>query len=186
MGDERVEEAVVEGVEVGGFDCPTVLCDRAAGWRERCPMGQSDVGTFDLMGAWGPGLYENDAARDWSERLKDDANGVEFIEEALRDVNMSAYVDATVGERGLVAADVVARIRRSGDGGDFSTYAEHVLEWLKQNPDADADLLVLSAQDAIQRIRSEDSELVAIWTNRGDSDLWMWFDAIDELELRLS
>jgi hypothetical protein len=149
-------------------------------------MGQSDVGTVGHMGAWGPGLYENDAARDWSERLKDDANGIEFIEETLRDVNMSAYVEATVGERGLVAADVVARIRRHGDGGDLSTYAEHVLEWLKRNPDADADLLVLSAQDAIHRIRGEDSELVQVWTSRGDSDLWMWFDAIDELEQRLS
>ena len=137
------------------------------------------------MSAWGPGLYENDAARDWAERLRDDANGLDFIEQTLREVNMSAYVEAYVGERGLVAADVVARIRRDGDGGDLSTYAEHVIEWLKANPKADADLLVLSAQDAIVRVTGEDSELVEIWSGRGEADLHLWLDTVTELDQRL-
>jgi hypothetical protein len=148
-------------------------------------MGHAFVDTVDRMGAWGTGLYENDAAREWAERLRHATDGLDFIEDALREVMMSAYIDAAVGERGLVAADVVARIRRSGEGGDLSTYAEDAMAWLKANPHADADMLVMTAQDAVDRVIGEDSELPVIWAQAGDADLAMWHGIVAELEIRL-
>lgn len=137
------------------------------------------------MGAWGTGIYENDSARDWAERLKDSDDGLDLVEDTLREVMMTAYIDATVGERGLVAADVVARVRRGGDGGDLSTYAEDVIAWLKQNPRADADMLLMTALDVVERITGDDSELVVLWNESGEFDFNMWRDTVAELQLRL-
>lgn len=136
------------------------------------------------MGAWAESAFDNDEAADWAGEfdILDAEDGLAAIREALEPVAAAAagsHIDATAGVRAVAAAELVAFLR--GEEGRRSPYNETALDWIKRaHPVADTALVSL-ARAAVERVRSEDSELAELWEDAGDG----WQAVMAELAARL-
>jgi len=101
------------------------------------------------MGAWGTGIYDNDAAADWAAELE--KRGLAAITDALDAVINAEYLDAWEGTCGLAAADAVARLRSGG--GEATAYSEGVTNWVAQNHASPSDDLIAKARSALGKVR---------------------------------
>ena len=132
------------------------------------------------MGAWGAGIYDNDDAADWSAEVGE--RGFSAVEAALDAVLGVDHVEAPDGTYALAAADVVARLA-SGRGED-SPYCEDIVNWVEANAGAPADSLIVKAQQAVERVRGNDSELAELWSENASS-VTEWLATLADIEQRL-
>ena len=95
------------------------------------------------MGAWGPGIYENDDAADWGAEVTD--LGLQAVEDALDIAIEADYIEAPDGACALAAADVVARLV-SGRG-ENSVDCEDVVAWVEANAVCPAGVAGRQGQD---------------------------------------
>lgn len=130
------------------------------------------------MGAWGTGVFEDDAARDWLAGL---------IESADPSAELAAAVggdlgDASGGVRLLAAAEVLAAL--GGQGSGLPARAER---WLETAPDASAEL-ARAALAALDRVADPTrSALAASWVRASfaaPDDRWL--AGLDDLAARLA
>ena len=133
------------------------------------------------MGAWGPGIYENDDAADWSAEVAE--SGLGAVESALDAAIDAEYIEAPEGACALAAADVVARLV-SGRG-ENSAYCEDIVAWVEANASAPPASLVAKARTALERVKGADSELAELWSEDAES-LSQWAASVAEVESRLS
>jgi hypothetical protein len=80
------------------------------------------------------------------------------------------YLDATEAEEGIAAADTLARLK-----GRFyvrNSYTKSLDAWVERHPITPSAELVEAAVQAIDRILSEPSELLELWSE-GDSSEWL-------------
>jgi len=133
------------------------------------------------MGAWGPGIYENDDAADWSAEVAE--SGLSAVESALDAAIDAEYIEAPEGACALAAADVVARLV-SGRG-ENSAYCEDIVAWVEANASAPPASLVAKAQTALERVKGADSELAELWAEDAES-LTQWAASVAEVASRLS
>lgn len=134
------------------------------------------------MGAWGAGIFENDAALDWVYELEGD-DTLDTLEAAFNAV-MSAedYIDADEGSYALAAAEVVAALAGRPD----TTLPEEVTQWVAAHAGLDARPLLEPARKAIQLVlESDDSELRELWEEAEPDDFAAWQAAVNELRSRL-
>lgn len=129
------------------------------------------------MGAWGLGVFDNDDALDWVAELEEGAD-VSLLQESLNiECLVGDYVDLADANRAMAAAEVVAAL--SGAGRD--DLPETVQEWVGQQPEVQADLVVM-ALAAIERIKAH-SELKELWEQSDAASQWQ--AVVDDLEGRL-
>lgn len=123
------------------------------------------------MGAWGIGIFDNDGACDLA-GLVAEGGGLAALEEALDAVLAAGpeYLEITEGEAGLAAADIVARLK--GNPGRSDSYTEEVDAWVARQRAAPSAALIAKARKAIKRILSEPSELLELWQEHDDFDVW--------------
>mgnify|MGYP000429154681 CR=1 FL=1 len=133
------------------------------------------------MGAWGPGIYENDDAADWSAEVAE--FGLSAVEGALDAAIEADYIEALEGACALAAADVVARLV-SGRG-ENSAYCEDIVAWVEANASAPPASLVAKARTALERVKGADSELAELWSEDAES-LTQWAASVADVESRLS
>jgi hypothetical protein len=125
-----------------------------------------------IMGAWGPGSFENDAALDFT----DDVNDLALVEAVLKRQNSNKPDHDYADEDVLVAAEIVAAMMKHS--------CSHFPENLIPKVDvfgAASDALIGAATRAVETIR-DGSELAELWDESGDEE---WRAAIDHLLLRL-
>jgi len=130
------------------------------------------------MGAWGPGVFENDDAADWVWELEDDEDG-SVIEAAL-----AAVVDTPRGElaesgdasNAIAAAEIVAS---SGD--QMTALPTEATEWIKRNAHLVTDEVRDLARRAVTRVLTA-SELKELWEDAGDP---AWAETVSALRGRL-
>jgi hypothetical protein len=121
------------------------------------------------MGAWGTGVYENDAAADWANLLAKE--GLSAVETSLEPIAPEDYLEQREGARAIAAADVVARLRSGG--GERSAFAEPVTGWIEANGDVEWQHLVAPARAALQRCADpENSEIYEEWADAEQLDEW--------------
>ena len=134
------------------------------------------------MGAWGSGVFDNDAAADWALGLAD--GGYEYIRSTLAvAVEAGDFLDADEGAEALAAAEAVARL--GGAGGVGSAYSEPVDGWVSaQAGNAPADLVALAAR-AVRAVLAESSELAELWDEAGVAEAAQWRRALEEILGRL-
>ncbi len=134
------------------------------------------------MGAWDVGTFDNDTACDWTYGLEEhsDTSLVEAALDAILSTG-SDYLDADVACEGLAAAEVVARLR--GNWGARNAYTETVDQWVDAHPSTPPDDLVGRAVSAIDRVLSEPSELLELWSE--SQDLAGWQASVADLRARV-
>jgi hypothetical protein len=134
------------------------------------------------MGAWGKGIYDNDDACDFVGEVVDSLD-LSRIDAAVNEVlNASQYLEAPLAAQGLVAADVVARLR--GQWGDRNSYTGVIQQWAERAKVTASDELLVKARQVVHRVRTEPSELLELWSD--DPDPETWHDTLDTLLQRLS
>ena len=131
------------------------------------------------MGAWGPGVFENDDASDWVWELEDDSDGA-ILAEALGvvlDLPADEQVESPESSNALAAAEIIASAR-----GDRSPkLPTEAVAWLDAHSSAVDDRLRSLALAAVARIAT-DSELKDLWNEAGDP---AWSEAVTALQARL-
>lgn len=147
------------------------------------------------MGAWGPGVFENDIAADWVEMFRKDGTA-RYLPYTFEDIeNDPDYVNEVISSFVLAAAEVVAaaggqplttewRPSSFDDNSDPMTGPPiSVQEWLvrtKFRPDQN---LVELAERCVSRVL-ENSEIRDEWLA---SDAFaQWRQSVDDLAARLA
>lgn len=110
------------------------------------------------MGAWGPGVFENDGALDWADGFADASTLTRTLDAAC--VAASAYLDADDGSAALAAAAVVARWHAPSSTDALPEQLEAWVVGRTEPPDAE---LVARAVEAVERVNAERSELASLW-----------------------
>ena len=119
------------------------------------------------MSAWGFRPFENDAAADWALECARQAD-VAFVEATL-DQMLAADddLDADDAEEGIAAAATVARLL-----GHRVEAADPVSNWItRDRPDA-TPALAAKADEALDRVLAEPSELLELWAASDDYAEW--------------
>ena len=133
------------------------------------------------MGSWGEDVFENDDAGDWVYDLE--KNGIDYVSTTLASVTTcNDYLDAGTACEGLAAAEAVARML--GRPGQNDAYTESLDAWLSSNGIKPSPELVEAAVATVDRVLADNSELVELWEDAGDSDGWR--TCVDGLRQRLA
>jgi hypothetical protein len=134
------------------------------------------------MGAWGQGVFEDDAACDWLDQLAGSGKpaGSKAIEKAI-----AAALKAKPGRlendeasMALAAAEVVSAAR----GHPHADLPREATEWLQLSAFVPQEELTKRSIQAVERIR-EDSELAELWAEA--KELGAWKRGIGNLLVRL-
>ena len=134
------------------------------------------------MGAWGTGVFDNDAAGDWAAELED-TDDLSLVEETFQEVLDVGddYLDSDEACRALAACEVVARLK--GNRGVRNSYTKDVDDWVEAHRQTPSDGLVRMGLAVIDRIRTPPSELPELW---GEGDATEWNAAVDDLRARVA
>jgi len=123
------------------------------------------------MGAWSSDPFGNDTAGDWKYGL-DDVDDLSLIEETIQkllDVG-DDYLEAPDAEEAIAAIDTIARLK-----GRFyakNAYTESVDAWVAAHPSVPPASLVAKALKALDRILSDPSEAMELWSESQDFETW--------------
>ena len=134
------------------------------------------------MGSWGSGIFDNDTASDWAFGLEGTSDTA-LIDAALNAVLEvgGEYLEAPVAEEGLAAAETVARMK--GQWGVRDAYTEPMDTWVERYNRPPSGDLIRRALAVVDRVVSEPSELLELWTEGDDADAWK--ASIADLRTRL-
>ena len=123
------------------------------------------------MGTWSHEPFGNDTANDWAYGLEE-TKDMSFIESALdRVIEQSGdYLEAPEAEEAIAAIEVIAKLL--GRGSQSDAYTEKVDEWVASITEKPNVELLQKAQRVIARILAEDSELLDLWQEGDEPQLW--------------
>lgn len=112
------------------------------------------------MGAWGPGVFDNDTACDWTTDLVD-TEDLSFVEGTLSTAEEvdDDELDADLGCEALAACEVVARLQ-----GRAGRRIDTVDSWVRAHPMKPSPALVRLATNVLDRLATG-SELAQQWSH---------------------
>lgn len=149
------------------------------------------------MGAWGPGVFDDDEACDWYDEFCRSDQSIISLEETFEIVIQSKeYLHAGEGIAALVAAEILAAslgrptARFPDEEYHLNEDEEEEEKYYVPKPDLErikhglSKLLMEKASIAVAKVQQyEQSELRALWQ---DSNLYEeWRDGLDDLRNRL-
>lgn len=134
------------------------------------------------MGAWGAGIFENDAACDWIGGLQRTSD-LSHLKKALAAVSRvgDEYLEADSASQALAACETIARLL--GNPGPSSPYTTALDEWVKSHRLEVPVGLVQQAIAVIDRISTPPSELLELWQEGDDGRNWL--QTLDHVRSRL-
>lgn len=135
------------------------------------------------MGVWGAGPFDNDDASDWAYEFDgaDESTGLRILAEALDLGPASEYLEAPEGANVVAAAAVASWLKDPGAIPD-SSYGEATATWVRTVRPSPTVPLTAAAIAALDRVRSDQSELAELW---GDTDDGAWRASLLQIETRL-
>jgi hypothetical protein len=135
------------------------------------------------MGCWGPDSFDNDTACDWAWDLVE-AKDLSFIEKPLdRVLNFGdESVDNHLAAEAIAAAETIARLK--GNWGVRNSYTERMDKWVETTKLVPSHALIDKALQAIDRILTEPSDMLELWSDSKYLDEWK--ESVKELSDRLS
>jgi hypothetical protein len=119
------------------------------------------------MGAWDVTAFGNDEAADWAVDLLEGEHPARFIENTLALAKGEGYLEDPDGSQIVAAAAVIA----SACGKAPQGLPEDIGEWLR-GKERTLKHLASTALAALQRVRSEPSELLDLWQETDDFSAW--------------
>lgn len=134
------------------------------------------------MGAWSHESFGNDDACDFAATVSEtvDLSAVEAILDAVMQVG-SGYLEAPEASQAIAAVEVIARLQ--GNWGLRDTYSADVDAWVERTKIVPAKELALKARGVLKRITTEPSELLELWQESDEVEIWL--DAVRDLERRI-
>ncbi len=134
------------------------------------------------MSAWGTGSFENDEALDWVGKATD--GDLECVRSALAPLEEPDGVaaGATDAARALAAAEAIATLR----GSPPDALPDAARTWIATLPHEFDETLVAQARAATDRVVTEPSELLDIWSGAGEDQSTAWRAAVADLRERLA
>ena len=123
------------------------------------------------MGTWSHEPFGNDTANDWAYELEDteDLSHVEATLDKLLAVG-DEYLEAPDAEEAIAAVEVLAKLL--GRGTQSDAYTEKIDTWVKRVKSEPNSVLRNKAVLALERIESENSELLELWSDADEADQW--------------
>ena len=136
------------------------------------------------MGAWGEQPFDNDDAGDWGYEFDgaDEATGMALLADALDLGAAGDYVESPEGSTAVAAAEVLSCMLDHRAIPD-SPYGEDPASWVRATGARPDDELVAAALAALDRVRSDNSELAELWAESDDDGAWR--DSLARIETRL-
>jgi len=134
------------------------------------------------MGAWGTGVFENDAALDFCMALDKKESVIQigyFLTDFL--ANSDEYIEIDDGQEAILCAEIVA-ILFSGKS-NKEAYPDDLEAWLSGNSEAVTSDLIRDALLAIERCMAEESELLEVW--QASPMFSEWAGVVEDIKLRL-
>lgn len=134
------------------------------------------------MGAWSHEPFGNDTANDWGYGLED-TQDLSLVDAALSAVVNceEKYLDASVAEEAVAAAEVLAQLL--GRGTQRDSYTKKVEAWTRTVTIRPSPELKHKARKALERILSDESELRELWQESDQASEWE--DSIRALQTAL-
>lgn len=133
------------------------------------------------MGAWGPGVFENDDALDFLDELHQ--HGPTLIKKEIGKVaalRAKDYLDAPLASRALAAAEsIVAGMGRP------SLFPGDSVAMLREVKDTWTEEDLSQAAQAVRRIQSN-SELADLWREAANDDFNSWNSEVERILYRLA
>lgn len=131
------------------------------------------------MGARDTGTFDNDTACDWSYGLEE-TDDLDLVKSAIAAVLETGdeYLDSDLASEALAACEVIARLK--GNWGAQNPYTETVDKWVRVHPLIPSPDLVVRANEAIDRVLGENSELPELWEGNEE-----WLAAVEDLRRRV-
>jgi len=125
------------------------------------------------MGAWSTDSFGNDTACDWAYGLQDVAE-LSLVRETIQKVINSGggYLEAPDSEEAIAAVEVIARLK--GNFGKRNSYTETADNWVIAHPQEPLAELVAQSIQAIERIMTPPSELLELWQEGADFEIWKY------------
>ena len=122
------------------------------------------------MGAWGSGIFENDAAMDFIGNLADHPeNADSVLREALETAaHMGGYLDAPEGEEALAAAAIISLAADGSPVQPEPSVEDYARKISRKVPSGLAPLAI----EAIDRVLADESELRELWEEQDAVAEW--------------
>jgi Domain of unknown function (DUF4259) len=132
------------------------------------------------MGAWGPGVFENDDAMDYAYDLaaSDDWSVVGNALVLVASAPADSYIEAPEASAALAAAEVVA----AALGAPGPGIPPEVVDWVADHGGDVSTAVALSALRATERVAAS-SELAELWAEAGPEE---WRASLADLQRRLA
>jgi hypothetical protein len=135
------------------------------------------------MGAWGVGIFEDDAAYDWVDKILDSEDPEEIFESIFvyaLDTNYVEYDDCHGVTVCAAAIDMLLNKTK------YNMEDDDMIEWAKENRSSlSVKRLVPQAVKALKVVLGKKSELNELWKeNEAEYDFWK--DKIERLISRLN
>jgi hypothetical protein len=94
------------------------------------------------------------------------------LEQALDRVLKSEtnYLEAPDAEEGLAAADIIARMK--GSTGAQTSYTALIDAWVERSKSTPSEDMIEKARRSIIRILAEHSELLELWQDSTEFEIW--------------
>ena len=119
------------------------------------------------MGAWGPGLFEDDTALDFVLELKQQSDAGLLLRSVTEAANSPTSVDYEGGTRALAAAEVIAALGKR----PAKDLPDEVSEWLSNRGIHFSTHLGATAIAAVEKVQTA-SEISELWAESPESALW--------------
>src|SRR5690242_8727108 len=141
------------------------------------------------MAAWGSGPFENDDAADYADGITQgrDLTGLErTLDKAIG--AGKEYLEAPDGAEALAAGEIVARLlgRPAAETPRLDQLDKRMRldDWVRNAKLVPAPQLINKARRAVERVKTEPSELMELWIDSDDFDSWQ--SAVEDLLGRLA
>jgi hypothetical protein len=123
------------------------------------------------MGAWGTDSFENDMACDWKYDLEE-SDDLQLVEDTFTELleDGEEYLDSDFACAAIAACEVLARLK--GNFGQQDAYTESLDEWIANHPQEVAPHLLAAANQSLDRILADDSELKELWEDSDGFEEW--------------
>jgi hypothetical protein len=128
------------------------------------------------MGAWSHEPFGNDEANDWAYGL-DKVDDLSLIEVTLdRVIESEDYLEMPEACEAVAAVEVLAKLL--GRGTEACSQTTKVDGWVRSISICPSDVLISKANNVLERILGDDSELRPLWEESGDE---AWLRSMDAL-----
>ena len=134
------------------------------------------------MGAWGSGIFENDAALDLALDLHN--QGGDYIDKLIAMVAAfpeQGYLESDEACMALAATEYVA----ASMGKPMAELPGRVKDWISENNYQPADSTLLLSIKAINRIL-QNSELRDLWYEENEESAVDWVHSVEDIKERIS